>query len=206
MSADVAIQHDQVGTLTGLQRAHLVLHAELIRRPQSVGVHRLGDRQRLVGRGQNRCVRLPDQLPGDADLDRVQRFVGREIACRRPIGAQRDPPARRQYVPGAIEEVLPWPAVARGHVRDGVGIRRHPVRGELCDDTELTEAGRVGGLDVDQMGDGVPAVACGIRLDRGLDRVQRGAGSALAAGVDVHVETGGVHRADQLSPLVAGER
>ena len=169
-------------------------------------MHGLLDAQALIGGGEDGGAGLADELPGDADLYRVERLVGREVPGRRPIGAQRDASAGLGDVLDAVEQVLARSPVAGRQVLDGVGVRRHPVGRELCDDAEIGEATAVRIGHVYQVSDGVAAIALGVGGDGGLDRVERGACGALPAGVHVHVEPGGVDLGDELTPLLLGER
>src|ERR1700728_1692917 len=56
------------------------------------------------------------------------------------------------------------------------------------------------------MGDAMAAISRRVRGDRALDGIECSPRRPLAAGMHVHVEPCGINLADELAPLVLGER
>ncbi|CAM5588848.1 hypothetical protein SALBM311S_01649 [Streptomyces alboniger] len=79
-----------------------------------------------------------------------------------------------------------------------MGIRLGPQRLEAGDHPEFGEARQVGGVDQLGVGDDGAAVAGAVDPGRGLDDVEGGADPAVADGVDVRPGPERVHRGDGL--------
>ena len=183
----VLFEHDQVGKLANLDRADLVIHAQLPRRAHRRGLERGLERNDLVDRRQLRASRLVELSPGSGDLDRVERPVGAGVACGRPVRPERQHTAVAQDRAHAIK------LVGARKPESGSGDRLRcigngPLRRKLPDDPEFREARRIKRVDQKIVGDGVATVSRRVGLDRSFERVQRQPGRPVAVGMDVDVD------------------